>query len=517
MYAKKRKINPVVIAVILILLAAVIGGAVWFYTSHIFAGGKVFARDAEILDLRGTGISVEEYETLKEQMSDSEILWDVPFQGKAYPNDTTELTITTISEADLELLAYLPELAVIHAEGYTDYAALQKLQDTYPQCQVCYTVTIDGQAYAQDATEVTVAALTEADLELLAYLPQVTRVNADGCRNYDQLKALYEQHPDWQISYQLEIGGKEYDMSVTELTLEKPDMAELAEKLMYLPKLEKVMLVHPDAEAETLLALRESYPEISIQWQVEVLGVEATTEQEEIDISALDVDSTDVIGEIMEYFPDAEKVYVGKCQLDNDTLAAYREEKRADYKVVWQMDVWYVTVRTDDTWFMPGKYKKGLTQEAAKLLRYCEDMICIDIGHKPVQTIEWVENMPNLKYMILTDTPVRTIEPLRHCKELIYLEIDYTIISDYSPLLECTKLEDLNLGKTHGDITPITQMTWLKNLWWMDLAWDKRDVVQEALPNTHCQFEMGKTSGAGWRELQNYYDMRDILGMYYMS
>ena len=41
-------------------------------------------------------------------------------------------------------------------------------------------------------------------------------------------------------------------------------------------------------------------------------------------------------------------------------------------KVVWQMLLGSVYVNTDDTWFMPGKYGKGLIEEQAQLLKYCK-------------------------------------------------------------------------------------------------------------------------------------------------
>ena len=39
---------------------------------------------------------------------------------------------------------------------------------------------------------------------------------------------------------------------------------------------------------------------------------------------------------------------------------------------------------------------------------------------------------------------------------------------------------------------------------------------QEYLPDTHLMFLHHSSTGNGWRQLQNYYDMRDILGMHYM-
>lgn len=42
-------------------------------------------------------------------------------------------------------------------------------------------------------------------------------------------------------------------------------------------------------------------------------------------------------------------------------------------------------------------------------------------------------------------------------------------------------------------------------------------MVIDSLPDTYVEFEIGLSSTGGkWRQHQNYYDMRDMLNMYYM-
>ena len=78
-------------------------------------------------------------------------------------------------------------------------------------------------------------------------------------------------------------------------------------------------------------------------------------------------------------------------------------------------------------------------------------------------------------------------------------------------------LEDLNLGNTFCDVTPILEMTWLKNLWidGSDVRMDERPVLEAALPNTYIKYCDGEMTANGWRDLPNYFAMRDYLGMPY--
>ena len=60
-------------------------------------------------------------------------------------------------------------------------------------------------------------------------------------------------------------------------------------------------------------------------------------------------------------------------------------------------------------------------------------------------------------------------------------------------------------------------MTWLKNLWVIECNAGVTYKMTQALPNTRVQGSGNATVASGWRNLPNYYAMRDALGMYYMS
>jgi len=59
-------------------------------------------------------------------------------------------------------------------------------------------------------------------------------------------------------------------------------------------------------------------------------------------------------------------------------------------------------------------------------------------------------------------------------------------------------------------------MPWLKRLWWSPAA-GKEPALSQALPDTLVNVTTGSSTGGVWRKGQNYYDMRDLLGMYYMT
>lgn len=455
----------IALALILGLVAAAAGGSLLWYenyrNTHIFVEDAVYPRDAEGLDLRGTGISADHYEALRAQLPDCEILWEVPFQG-----------------------------------GYVE----------------------------NTAAEITVTSLTELDLALLSYLPQLQRVNAEGCRDYAQLWALMEKRPELAVSYSVTLDGEEYPHTTTGISFQTgADIAQIRENWKWLPQLEMLFFEKPDADPQELIALYEECKErlVDCSWETEFMGKryhsETTTQ---IDLSGVELESFEELKAAVPYLPKLETVLMIDCGFDNETMAALREELRPYAKVVWQVNINGIRVRTDATTFMPAKHPGvELSDYQMQQLIYCEDMLCVDLGHYDVRKIDWVAGMPHLKYLIVADGPICDITPISCCKELIYAEFFDTWIADYTPLYGCTALQDLHLGRTKGSLIPLKEMTWLNNLWVNDnsATAEERRVLKESLPNTHIEFDHGWLTGGGWRELQNYFDMRDLLEMPYNS
>ena len=151
-------------------------------------------------------------------------------------------------------------------------------------------------------------------------------------------------------------------------------------------------------------------------------------------------------------------------------------------------------------------------------LRYCTDIVALDLGHQQINTCEFVAFMPNLKYLIIADTQIVDLSPLAGLENLEFLEMFLTYAQDYTPLLSLKNLKDLNLAWTYGDYKIIAQMPWLERCWWGG-KWhnqETRDYLTEHCPDTLFEFDDGESTGSGWRDGDLYYAMRDALGMFYM-
>ena len=523
--AKQDRAVIAMLAVVLGLLLALIAIVV-VLKFYALVNWRLYPKNARELDLREKTISAEVYEKVQKALPDCRILWNVPFQSGTVSSDITELTVTDLSDEDLAALAYLPELTTLHAEACTDYAQLSAFWESRPDCQVLCRVRIGGKTYDQDTQIVTVSTLTEAEGELLAFLPKLKTVDGENCGEYGLLARLQAAHPDWDVRYTVKMGDSVLSKDTRHASVTGADSAQLIAGMAGLPGLETLELKDPKADGATLLALQAQYPEVKLSWYFDMKGTLLDETAVEVDVSGRDFSSLEEAENMASCFPKLEKFIMSNCtvkgqKIENETMADFRERMRSEYKVVWTVECGRLRVRTDDTTFMPTREREYyFKDDMGYNLRYCEDMICIDIGHHPVKDISFVRYMPHLKYLILTDTAVQDISPLENAKELIYLEFTFGIIRDYTPLLGCTALEDLNMDNLwyFADPTPLYQMTWLKTLFWEGCSGSVMLKLLEALPDTRVDFT-GSTSnsvGTGWRNLQNYYDMRDILGMPYM-
>jgi len=535
-YAKRRSSTLIAVLLVLVLITAgLLGGMVWYLGTHFFVGGRAYRKGAETLNLRDQKLTVSEYHEIRTELPDSEIHWNVPFQDTAYPEDVTGISVRSLSDRDLERLAYFSELKEIDASGCRDYEQLRRLQELYPHIALTYTVAIGGMEYPNDAAVVTCDTLTDEEIGLMAYLPELRSVDASGCTDHSRIGVLGNAFPDLDISYRVELLGQVFDETTVSATFRNPDVDVLLEQLAYVTHMESVHLVEPNASPEKLRQLMEAYPDITITWDKTVLGKTFNSAATEYDLTdttlitkkntwaepkeAWETEQITVqLKEAMAYFPNAEKVIVPACALHNETMAAFREEMRPEYKVVWTVYVTKKPIRTDSTVIHSSALKTCFIDEQSYDLQYCEDAVVVDIGHSYVKYIEWVKGMPNLKYLILADNWLKDISPISTCKNLIYVELfDNKYIPDYSPLLGCTALQDLNLSETFADLDPLKEMTWLDNLWLNSAGVTPAEhrELQEALPNTTIMTTGAAHNGGGWRQLQNYFDMRDIMGLPY--
>ena len=511
-----KKVFLMVLLILTVVLSVVLG-LFWHMRHYVLVDLQFYPRGVQLLDLRDQEITVRHYERIRRRIPECEVWWNVPFQETTIPWDAEEITVSSLSQQDIRVLEYLERLETVHARDCSDYENLLQLWQQRPDLKVEYTVALGSERYGAEAEKVALEPVCAEDISLLDYLPNLKSVLCKG-GEAESIALLRDYCQGRQLEFLLVLGGEQLPPDTKSITAEAITDEQLG-LLQFFPELRQLHLRQPEVSAEKLLQLQKSRPEVTVTWEREICGQMYPSSVEELDLSEVRITSLETLGQEIAYFPQVRLVFLGECGLDNEELAAHRERVRDQYKLVWTVSCGSkLKTRTDATTFMPVReYVYYFNDEEAYNLRYCEDMVCIDIGHMSIHNIDFVKYMPNLEYLILAHTQVQYIEPISTCKKLKFLELDWTPLKDLTPLKGCTALEDLNLGKVYADFAPIEEMTWLKNLWMVECSSADRYRMPQALPDTRVMVTGAATVANGWRDLDNYYKMRDLLEMKYMS
>lgn len=466
-------------------------------------------------DLRGTGLSVQDFELLHQALG-CKIFWLVPFQGQYLdPETTTALQITHLSPEDVRAAQYLTALREVDATRCRDLDMLLLLKQGRENLRVDYRVELGGTAWEPDTTCLLLPELDTEELEeKLTYLPEAAKIVVTGEKPaLSAVLALEQKNIElfWRVrDTEVPLGSRH-----TEITLGADMTAqEIRDILSLLPNAKTVGLRGSRLPGETIAELCGEFPERFFLWDVPFEDRSFPSDAEEIELSGLQVESVRWVEDRIAYMPRLRKVVMNDCGLSDAEMDAL-DGRYENIRFVWTVYIGRIPVRTDAEFFAPVVTGSFVYESEMAPLRYCRDIVAIDLGHMAIRSCTWAENMPNLQYLILADTGVTDISPLASCKNLIFLELFMTAVRDYSPLLECPKLEDLNLCYTYGSAEPVREMTWLRRLWWDGNPYETRG-LEEYLPVTQCDFTSGSSTGDSWRLGQRYKEQRDILGMPYL-
>lgn len=468
-----------VLAAVLILGAAL---GLWYYhANYISINGISCPRTARTLDLRG--VDAPELEKLPE--------------------------LTALGALDLRDTGITPE----------DY---ESLKASLPDCAILWSVPFSSGAQDSDSRTVTMTQITDEDIRLLAYLPELESVNATGCGDHGRLLELQARYPDLEVSYNLTVRGKVLSRKTAALTFESMTAEELESLIPHFPQLTSVTLTGKQTDDDALFALMEKHPDITFSWDLDICGVSVNSLAEEVDLSGIQIRDLEGLEASVLRLPNLKKVVMCGCGISNEEMDALNR-RHEDVQFVWAVTIRGVTLRTDITYLMPYQYNLWPTTEEIQDFRYFTELECLDLGHHHISNCDFVAYMPKLKYLLLGDTRISDITPLEGLEDLIYLEIFLTSVTDYTPLLSLKNLETLNLCYTKGQVEVIAQLTWVDYIRWITvdgvrLTKAEQEFLAESLPDTLLELGTHQSSTGGeWRKTQNYFDMRDILGMSYMT
>ena len=516
----------IIIIVILLLAMAGMGGYLWYQNTHIFVEDAAYSKNADTLDLRGQDISFAHYDTVRAQLPNCLVFWDVPFQGQKISNDSKTLTITQLTQEDIEIMScYFPLLQQVDATGCDDYAILETLQEALPKVDVTYQVSLGATSAEPGADKLSLengSFTYETLMENLQYLHKVTELHFVKAQlEPEQVAALAEAYPEITVTYTTEILGKEYagDTTTLDLSAMTPgDVADVAGKLHMLTALESVELMTSEGTSQLSLTdvktLMESAPGVSFHYTFEFCGTQMSTDAEEIILKGFKLkdytDFPDQLREVLDVLVNCKRFVLDNNgqyhslwqSVDDEVFAQIREEYAGRTKFVWRVFFGDNGSSLTDAQILRVVY--GLVDDNSSDLQYLNEVRYMDLGHSDqLDYCEFVRGMTSLEAVIVSGAPLRNIEPFADCPNLKFFEMaNCGYITDISPLSSCTQLEMLNISYSGvTDLSPLDEITTLTHLEMKvtKVPAEERDRFIALHPDCWTTYEGTTPYATGWR------------------
>lgn len=338
---------------------------------------------------------------------------------------------------------------------------------------------------------------------------------------------------------QVSFFGKEYAQDITELTLPESDIASLEHETVYSRICDALNsftgLEHMDVRAAALTldemtSLKEAHPSVRFIWNVDLYGTELSSDDTEADISGIEITDIEALKTRLRLLYSLTYLDMCDCGLTNEQMEELQNEF-PQIKFVWKVTLGLWTIRTDTVAFSTlkdGTITYRLTNDDCKVLKYCTDMVALDLGHNKVTDLSFLEYMPELKILILvdnwlTDTQspyLYDLSMLKYCPKLMYLEFFVGDVTDISVFDYLPNLVDLNISYNPiSDVSHLLNFTKLERLYIEHTSLTEQDyeLLKETYPDAYIVYYGEGSVDQGWREHERYFAMIDMFHNNYMN
>ena len=486
--------------------------------------------DLKLLDLKEAGISEEEahriYDSLPENI---EAEFYIPVGDNKYLNTEKELVISSLHEGEESRFSLFKNLKDLHFNSTALTPGILSLSEKLPGCKVSWTVSIDGISVESSAENLDLSGKEIPDLsdflQVLTYLPSLKTLQLEGSGlQPDEIEQIRSTFPQLMVSSSVFIGDTPYPYDTEELNLSGSGLSidALLSCLSAFPNLKTVDLHGCGYSTEDMQRLYDAYPDMDFLWTLSVYGRQLESSVESIDFSNRKID--DAFSELKEkipFFRRLKTVDISFCGLSDEECDALNKTF-PDVDIVWTVTVYgnrKFLVRTDAKAFSTALRANStyhISTKGSKSLKYCTKMEALDIGHNNIHEIEFVENMPNLRILIVAGCGVKDISCLKNLEHLEYLELFANDIKDLSPLAGKDSLLDLNISRNKiTDLTPLYSCKNLDRLWasYNPLKDGQEEAIRAQFPDTTFNFTVYSPTQGGWREHDRFVAMRNFFGL----
>lgn len=131
--------------------------------------------------------------------------------------------------------------------------------------------------------------VTAEDISQLENYTDLQTLDLTGSSCYDAILTYIAAHPEVDVTYNVAVGNARISSKDAEITLNPDDFTFdlMLENLIYLPKLARIHFANVDLTAGQVALLRETFPELELEYSVELLGETYGPDTTELNLSSL--------------------------------------------------------------------------------------------------------------------------------------------------------------------------------------------------------------------------------------
>lgn len=353
--------------------------------------------------------------------------------------------------------------------------------------------TIPRFKFLRKKAEILTVAAVEEDFELLEDCINLEYLDLTGSTCYDRILQYMEDHPNVEVVYTAPLGNLTLSNSDTCALLEPAAVqAEaLLKQLKYLPALKTLELPKTTLTNEELTALKDTYPELLIQYSVELLGSEIMPDADSLTLTSMTSADLEELADKLALLPAVTEVTLSDSLSKADVKALMEQFPEITFH--YTFDLFGKTLSTADERVEYTKADIGNNGEseiraALDIMPRCTYLKLEDCGLDNEVLASIQADYPDTKiawrvrfggqYSLMTDeTTLRTVygvenshnEILKYCTSLKYIDMGHnTTLTDISFASYMPDLEILILsGSSIKDVDPLANC---KNLVFLEMA-----------------------------------------------
>lgn len=490
-----------------------------------------------LLDLRAVEADATLIDDLRLRLPGREIRWNVPLGSKTFDSRAVEVVLPRDCTAnDLANLAYFTALERVDARACEIDEAFAKAAYAY-EVEFVWNATIGGVYANSDATTLDLS-LSPISAESVMY-----RLNGLGdlkevvCNDTPwsaaELAALRAAYPDVSFVRDVDVFGTRVpaDTSTLDFSDKAVDLDALSQILLELPALKTVNLEGQIVTLEEMERLTNAFPAVSFSFVFDSFGQRLTSDMTELDLNGYPLSSPEEMIRVLRFLPNMQNCDLSGCGLTNEQVEQLMAQFPA-VKFVWVIRLGAWEIRTDITAFSKGnrtKFPNGMGyftgvgktnfyDEDIQVLKYCKDLVYLDLGHgNRITDLSVLTQLKHLRVLIVSMNKLVDLTPIAELSELELLEIYQNPFTDITPVTKLSKLKYLNCNSTlMTDASPLFTMQNLEMLWFVsvrNVSAEQRKELVEALPNCRVNFHPNSRGPEGWKGNPLYIEYQTAFGL----